>query len=70
MTVKTASDIKQHLDLLQHERELALGTALRDDPRYMADLDEEIVATNHAFVGSAVIEIARLRADIDGPLEG
>ena len=70
MTVKTASDIKQHLDLLQHERELALGTALRNDPRYMADLDEEIVATNHAFVGSAVIEIARLRAELDGPLEG
>lgn len=70
MTVKTASDIKQHLDLLQHERELARGTALRDDPRYMADLDEEIVATNHAFVGSAVIEIARLRAELDGPLEG
>ena len=70
MTVKTASDIKQHLDLLQHERVLALDTALRDDPRYMADLDEEIIATSHAFVGSAVIEIARLRADIDGPLQG
>ncbi|MGZ4267937.1 MAG: hypothetical protein ACXVFN_16920 [Solirubrobacteraceae bacterium] len=70
MTVKTASDIKHHLELLQHERVLALGTALRNDPRYMADLDEEITATNHAFVGSAVIEIARLRADIDGPLEG
>ena len=70
MTVKTASDIKQHLDLLQHERVLALETSLRDDPRYMADLDEEIVATNHAFVGSAVIEIARLRAELDGPLEG
>ena len=70
MTVKTASDIKQHLDLLQHERVLALETGLRNDPRYMADLDEEIVATNHAFVGSAVIEIARLRAELDGPLEG
>ena len=70
MTVKTASDIKQHLDLLQDERRLALGTSLRDDPRYMADLEEEIVATSHAFVGSAVIEIARLRADLAGPLEG
>jgi hypothetical protein len=70
MTVKTASDIKQHLDLLEHERVLALGTSLRDDPRYMADLNDEISATSHAFVGSAVIEIARLRADIDGSLEG
>jgi len=70
MTVKTASDIKQHLDLLQHERVLALETGLRNDPRYMADLDEEIVATNHAFVGSAVIEIATLRAELNGPLDG
>jgi hypothetical protein len=66
MTVKTATDIKQHLDLLQHERVLALGTALRDDPRYMADLDEEILATRHAYVGSAVMEIAQLRAELGG----
>jgi hypothetical protein len=66
MSVKTATDIKQHLELLQHEKVLALDTALRDDPRYMADLDEEILATKHAYVGSAVMEIAQLRADLDG----
>jgi hypothetical protein len=66
MSVKTASDIKQHLDLLQHERVLALDTALRDDPRYMADLDEEILATSHAYIGSAVMEIAELRAELEG----
>jgi hypothetical protein len=66
MSVKTATDIKQHLDLLEHERVLALDTALRDDPRYMADLDEEILATRHAYVGSAVMEIAELRAELDG----
>jgi hypothetical protein len=32
MSVKTATDIKQHLALLEHEKELALDTALRDDP--------------------------------------
>jgi hypothetical protein len=67
MSVKTATDIKNHLDLLQHERVLALGTALRDDPRYMADLEEEILATRHAYVGSAVLEIAQLRAELAGP---
>ena len=66
MSVKTATDIKQHLDLLQHEKVLALDTALRDDPRYMADLEEEILATRHAYVGSAVIEIAHLRAALGG----
>jgi hypothetical protein len=66
MSVKTATDIKQHLALLEHERVLALDTALRNDPRYMADLEEEILATRHAYVGSAVIEIAQLRAELDG----
>ena len=66
MSVKTATDIKQHLALLEHERVLALDTALRDDPRYMADLEEEILATRHAYVGSAVIEIAQLRAELGG----
>lgn len=64
MSVKTATDIKQHLDLLQHEKVLALDTVLRDDPRYMADLEEEILATRQAYVGSAVVEIAQLRADL------
>src|SRR6476620_5856410 len=66
MSVKTATDIKHHLALLEHERVLALDTALRNDPRYMADLDEEILATRHAYVGSAVIEIAHLRASLGG----
>ena len=66
MSVKNATDIKQHLALLQHEKVLALDTALRDDPRYMADLEEEILATQHAYVGSAVIEIAHLRAAMGG----
>jgi hypothetical protein len=66
MSVKTATDIKQHLALLQHEKVLALDTALRHDPRYMADLEEEILATRHAYIGSAVIEIAHLRAAIGG----
>jgi hypothetical protein len=66
MPVKTATDIKQHLVLLEQERVLALDTALRNDPRYMADLEEEILATRHAYVGSAVMEIAQLRAELDG----
>jgi hypothetical protein len=66
MSVKNATDIKQHLALLEHEKVLALDTALRNDPRYMADLEEEILATRHAYVGSAVIEIAHLRAALGG----
>lgn len=67
---KTAVDIKQHLELLHHERRLASAGALGEQAAYMADLDQEIEATTQAFVGSAVDEIARLRGQLDGSLLG
>ena len=70
MITQTAADLRDHLELLQQERTLALTTSLADDPAYMADLHEEITATHHAYVGSAVIEIARLRARLHGELRG
>ena len=70
MTVQSATDIRQHLQLLETERAVALESALRDDPAYMADLREEILATRHAFVGSAVVEIASFRAQLSGPEVG
>jgi hypothetical protein len=62
----TAADVKNHLELLHNERALAMTTPLRHDAAYMADLDEEIVATRHAWVSSAVLEIARLRENLGG----
>jgi hypothetical protein len=66
----SAVDVKNHLDLLHTERALALTTPLRDDPAYMADLDEEILATRHAWISSAVLEIARLREDLGSARQG
>jgi hypothetical protein len=66
----SAVDVKNHLDLLHTERALALTTPLRDDPAYMADLDEEILATRQAWISSAVLEIARLREDLGGARQG
>lgn len=66
MTVQSAIDIRQHLQLLETERAAALETVLRDDVAYMTDLREEIVATRHAYVGSAVSEIASFRAQLSG----
>jgi hypothetical protein len=70
MTAQTATDLRHHLELLEIERVLALDTALRNDPAYMADLQEEILATRHAYIGSAVTEIASLRAELSGPQVG
>jgi len=65
-----AADAKNHLDLLHTERALAMSTPLRHDAAYMADLDEEILATRHAWISSAVLEIARLREDLSGAQAG
>ena len=66
----TAVDVKHHLELLHNERAIAMTTPLRHDRAYMADLDEEIVATRHAWISSAVLEIARFREDLGGAQEG
>jgi hypothetical protein len=70
MTNKTASEIRQQLELLETERALALDTMLAHDSAYMADLRDEIFATRHAYVGSAVGEIASFRAELTGPQVG
>jgi len=66
----TAVDVKHHLELLHSERAIAMTTPLRHDRAYMADLDEEIVATRHAWISSAVLEIARFRADLSDAQHG
>jgi len=70
MTTRDASDIRSHLQLLETERALALDAGLGDDVAYMTDLREEIVATRHAYVGSAVAEIASFRAQLSGAQRG
>ena len=66
----TAADVKNHLELLHNERALAMATPLRHDRAYMADLNEEIVATRHAWISSAVLEIARFREELGGAQHG
>jgi hypothetical protein len=47
-----------------------MATPLRHDRAYMADLNDEIVATRHAWVSSAVLEIARFREELGGAQQG
>ena len=69
MTV-TAVDMKERLEILEAERAFALQAGLGANRLFMADLEEEIEAVRAAYVGSAVVEIAWLRADLGGPLRG
>ena len=57
-------DTRRRLEELRRERVLAQMTPLGREPAYMSDLDEEIVATEAAYVASVVTEIAALRADL------
>jgi hypothetical protein len=66
----TAVEVRRHLAQLQAERVLARDAGLAENDAYMADLDEEIEATRELFVGSAVTEMATLRAELFGAQHG
>jgi hypothetical protein len=65
-----ATEMHTHLKGLQAERALASIEGLASDPAYMADLDDEIAATQSAYVGAAVTEIASLRGALYGRQAG
>ena len=66
----TAADVRERLQLLFVERELAAIEGLASNAAYMEDLEDEIAHTRDAYVGAAVTEIAILRAELSGRLEG
>jgi hypothetical protein len=66
----SAIEMQLHLQELQAERARASIEGLHDNVAYMTDLDEEIAATRHAYVGAAVTEIATLRAALSGAQKG
>jgi hypothetical protein len=66
----TAIEARIHLKQLQAERALASREGPAADSAHMADLDDEIVATQHAYIAAAVTEIATLRAELSGPQAG
>ena len=66
----SAIEMQNHLQQLEAERAQALMEGLGDSPAYMADLAEEIAVTRHVYIATAVTEIAVLRAELSGALEG
>ena len=65
-----AAELRERMALLESERALAGLTGLDNDPAYMADLQADIVAAAATYVGVAVTEIASLRAQLHGTLQG
>ena len=66
----SAIEMQTHLQQLEAERALALMEGLGNSAAYMADLDDEIAVTRHAYVAAAVTEIAVLRAELSERLLG
>lgn len=66
----SALEVQARLSELLLERALAKVEGLDRQDGYMADLEDEIAATRTAWVGTAVTEIATLRAELFGPQRG
>jgi hypothetical protein len=66
----SAIEMQTHLRQLETELALALAEGLGSSAAYLADLFEEISETRHAYVATAVTEIAVLRAELSGPQVG
>ena len=56
--VDAVLDNRRRLEELHRERMLAQMTPLAGEPAYMADLEDEILATEAAYVAGAITEIA------------
>ena len=66
----TAVELRQRLWALQGERLEALEAGLGANRLFMDDLDRELEYARAAYVGTAVTEIAMLRGDLAGRLQG
>jgi hypothetical protein len=66
----SAIDVRFRLNELLAERALASMEGLAGDGAYMEDLDDELVATRHAYIAPAITEIAVLRAELSAPQLG
>jgi hypothetical protein len=66
----SAIEMQTHLRQLEAELALARAEGLGSSAAYLADLHEEIAETRHAYVATAVTEIAVLRAELSGPQVG
>ena len=52
------------------QRALASLEGLGGNSTYVSDLDYDLAAAHHAYVGVAVTEIATLQAELSGPQVG
>jgi hypothetical protein len=64
------SAVRQQLELLRIEHQLAVSIGLDADPEYMADLERQLEIWEAAWVGAAVTQLAVRRAELRGRPQG
>jgi hypothetical protein len=68
--VMSATDARTRLHRLEAGRVDAIEAGLGENAVYMAELQHELAASQVAYVGLAITEIATLRAQLGGPQVG
>ncbi len=64
------TDVRERLELLRMEHDLALKIGLDADREYMADLERQLELWEAAWIGAAVTEIAVRRGALTGRPQG
>lgn len=70
MSYSDPSEVRERLELLRVERQLARSIGLDADEEYMADLENQLAALEAAWIGARVTEIAVTRAEATGRPQG
>jgi hypothetical protein len=70
MECNDPATVRQRLELLRIEHQLAVAIGLDADPEYMADLEQQLEIYEAAWVGAAVTQIAVKRAQARGRGQG
>jgi hypothetical protein len=64
------SAVREQLELLRIEHQLAVSIGLDADPEYMADLEHQLEIWEAAWVGALVTQLAVRRAELSGRPQG
>ena len=62
--------VREQLELLRIERELALSIGLDADPVYMAELERQLEIREAAWIAALVTQAAVMRAESRGRPQG
>ncbi|HTN24443.1 MAG TPA: hypothetical protein VL120_10685 [Solirubrobacteraceae bacterium] len=70
MRYSDPSDVRERLELLRVEHQLARSIGLDTDSEYMADLEQQLATLEAAWIGARVTEIAVTQAQHLGRRQG